>query len=354
MVRGAVRRGEALLPGLLRCGHCGRKLTVQYGGKRGSPRYVCIGANINHGTGESCISFGAFGVERAVEEQLLAVLQPLGIEAAADALSRREEAVDAACRQRELAVEQARFEAERRRRQYDAVEPENRLVAGELEHRWNEALVETARESVSHGISEAQRQALLALAHDVPAVWDHPSGSPEIKKRILRAVVKEIVVYVQGPRVRLLMHWEGGDHSELRVWKTDVAVEQIIEQLARLMPDSRIAALLNRAGKRTAKGLRWTRNHVCVFRNTHGIAVYEEGERQARNELNLQEAAAEMNVSLASVRRLIKSKALPARQACVGAPWVIRQADLNLSSVRDASAVPPLPGGDKQRVLDIQ
>ncbi len=372
MVRGAVRRGEALLPGLLRCGHCGRKLTVHYAGKRGAARYVCIGANINHGTGESCISFGALGVERAVQEQLLDVLQPVGIEAALGVLQRREEEIDAACRQRELALEQARFEAERRRRQYDAVEPENRLVAADLEHRWNEALrvvrereqeLEVARGSTTRGIDEEQRQALLALAHDVHAAWDHPSSSNELKKRILRTVLKEIVVFVQGSRVRLLMHWEGGDHSELEVrknrsgehrWKTDVGVEEIIRELARVMPDSRIAALLNRAGKRTAKGLRWTRNHVCVFRNKHDIAVYEEGERQARNELTLEEAAAELKTSLMTVRRLIKSKALPARQACVGAPWVIRQADLKLPSVRDGCASASTASDHRQGVLDVQ
>ncbi|HEY5658082.1 MAG TPA: helix-turn-helix domain-containing protein, partial [Myxococcota bacterium] len=288
------------------------------------------------------------------------------------AIARREADCDAACRQRELALEQARFEAERRRRQYDAVEPENRLVAAELERRWNEALevvrareqeLETARRSVGGNLTEEQRRALLALAHDVRAVWDHPSSSAELKKRILRTVVKEIVVSVQGPRIRLLMHWEGGDHTALEVrknrtgehrWKTDVEIGKIIEDLARLMPDSRIAALLNRADKRTAKGHRWTRNHVCVFRNKHGIAVYQEGERQARRELTLEEAAEALGVSLVRVRRLIKSKALPARQACVGAPWVIRQADLELPSVRGACVAPPPVGDHRQRMLDIR
>ena len=229
MVRGAVRRGEALLPGLLRCGHCGRKLSVQYGGKQRTPRYACVGANVNHGAGDwSCISFGALMVDRAVEGQLLGVIQPLGIEAALDVLHRREKEVDAACRQRELALEQARFEAERCRRQYDAVEPENRLVAVDLEQRWNEALVvarrreqelEMTRQSVSLDVSEEQRQALFALAHDVPSVWDHPSSSVEVKKRILRTLLKEIVVYVKDSRIRLLLHWEGGDHTEVEIQK---------------------------------------------------------------------------------------------------------------------------------------
>lgn len=373
MVRGAVRRGEALLPGLLRCGHCGRKLSVQYGGKSRTPRYVCVGANVNHGTGEwSCISFGALAVERAVEDQLLGVLQPMGIEAALDVLRRREETTGAACRQRELALEQARFEAERRRRQYDAVEPENRLVVADLEHRWNEALgvvrereqeLEITRQSVGLDVSEEQRQALLALAHDVPAVWDHPLRSAEVKKRILRTLLKEIVVYVQSSRIRLVLHWEGGDHTEVEVqknrpghhrWKTDVEVEQIIRELARVMPDSRIAGLLNRAGKRTAKGLRWHRNHVCCFRNARDISVYQEGERQARRELTLEGAAELLGVSTMTVRRLIERKILAARQACVGAPWIIRQIDLNSPSVQSGCTNPSPTGNHRQRVLDIQ
>src|SRR6202047_4827239 len=136
-VRGAVRRGELLLAGLLRCGHCGRKLYVGYGGKAG--RYYCHGALVNHGTAR-CISFGGLRADNAVGTEVLRVLKPLGVDAAVKALAAQTTEISAAQRQLELALQEAHFSAAYARRQYDAVDPANRLVAGELERRWNDAL----------------------------------------------------------------------------------------------------------------------------------------------------------------------------------------------------------------------
>lgn len=371
MVRGAVNPGAALLPGLLRCGHCGRKLTVQYSGKSGTVvRYLCRGALLNHGVGDPCLAFGGLRVDQAVTREVLEALQPLGLEAALEALHRRDQEADALRRQRQLALEQARFEAERVRRQYDAVEPENRLVAATLEHRWNEALrlVQqreqelAALQAVDRVPTEVQRRTLLALAEDLPTVWQHPASSPAIKKRLLRAVLKEIVVSLVNHRLYLVLHWHGGDHTELEIvknrpgvhrWKTDVAIEQIIRSLARLMPDARLAALLNHLGQRTAKGFAWTRNRVCTFRNDHQIEVYVEGERQARGEMTLQEAADQLGVSPITVRRLIQRHLLPATQVCFGAPWVIHQDDLAAPAVQQALQAPQ-PGNDHQTVISFQ
>jgi DNA invertase Pin-like site-specific DNA recombinase len=154
MSRGSVRRGEALLAGLLRCGHCGRKLHVAYSGANGSSgRYHCRGGQLNHGT-DWCISFGGMRIDRAVGAEVIERLQPIGVEAAIGAMEARRAQTDETRRQVELAVEQARYEAARARRQYDAVDPENRLVAGELEHRWNERLL-TVR------VLEEERDALV-------------------------------------------------------------------------------------------------------------------------------------------------------------------------------------------------
>src|SRR6202048_942250 len=136
-VRGAVRRGELLLAGLLRCGHCGRSLYVGYGGKAG--RYYCQGALVNHGTAR-CISFGGLRADNAVGTEVLRVLKPLGVDAAVKALAAQTTEISAAQRQLELALQEAHFSAAYARRQYDAVDPANRLVAGELERRWNDAL----------------------------------------------------------------------------------------------------------------------------------------------------------------------------------------------------------------------
>jgi hypothetical protein len=135
--RGAVRQGELLLAGLLRCGHCGRKLHVHYSGKIG--RYNCYGARTNHGT-ERCITISGLSIDAAICKEVLRVLKPLGIDAAVKAIETQTSETTAAQRQLELSLQQTRYEAAHARRQYDAVDPANRLVAGELERRWNEAL----------------------------------------------------------------------------------------------------------------------------------------------------------------------------------------------------------------------
>src|SRR5215471_11789605 len=145
MARGSVRRGDALLAGLLRCGHCGRRLHVSYSGTAGyCVRYLCRGAHLNHGT-ERCIAFGGLRVNAAVSTELLRVLAPLGIEAALHAIDARAADNSEVRRQAELALTQARYEAGLARRQYDAVDPDNRLVAAELERRWNDRLVQVHR-----------------------------------------------------------------------------------------------------------------------------------------------------------------------------------------------------------------
>lgn len=141
MGRGSIRRGEALLPGLFRCARCGRRLRVQYTGKGGNTqRYVCRGAFSAKAVG-NCIGFGGMRIDRAVAQEVLDRLQPLGIEAALAAMQAHNEHQNDKRQQIENGIQQAQYEAARARRQYDAVDPDNRLVAGELERRWNEKLV---------------------------------------------------------------------------------------------------------------------------------------------------------------------------------------------------------------------
>src|ERR1700730_10170970 len=134
IAKGAIRQGEVLLAGLLRCGHCGRKLQVHYSGKLG--RYTCYGARMNHGTAR-CISLGNRSADAAVSSEVLRVLAPLGMDAAVKVLDTQTSETSATERQLKLALTQAQYEVAHARRQYDAVDPANRLVAGELERRWN-------------------------------------------------------------------------------------------------------------------------------------------------------------------------------------------------------------------------
>jgi excisionase family DNA binding protein len=374
MVPGSVRNGGGLLAGLLRCGHCGRKLTVQHNGARGVARYLCNGASVNHAAESKCITFGNMRVDAAVSAEVMRAIAPLAVEAALAAVAERERVSTDRIDQLEAALEQARYEAGRAGRQYDKVEPENRIVATELERRWNERLAEvarlqeqvgTAREvQLGVGISEDERTRLMALADDLPRAWDHPGATAETRKRILRAVLEEVIVQAETDCLRLKLHWKGGDHTSLDVtrsragqhrWKTSPTTVHLIEELARLLPDASIASVLNRIGMRSAKGHTWTQLRVRNFRAERGIAIYRDGERAERGELDLREAAEKLGVSKMTVIRLIKDNVLSARQPCRGSPYVIRQEDLDRPVVRRAvatgSAVPQDP---RQETLRYQ
>lgn len=372
MARGSVRRGEALLAGLLRCGHCGRKLHVSYGGN--CLRYGCRGAAVNHGE-ERCIGFGGIRIDTAVSEAVLEVLSPMGVSAALEAIRSVEQKHAEVRRQKELAVQQAGYEAERAKRQYDRVEPENRLVAAELERRWNDALEQLrvldeelrAIPRADRLLDEAEKAELLSLGRDLRLVWEHPCSSPELKKRIIRAVIREIIVNCEGQMISLIIHWEGGDHSSLSVrrntagshrWTTDVETERIIRELARVSSDESIASLLNRLGKRTAKGNSWTQARVASVRNARGIPVHEHGEMAARGEMLAAEAAQRLGVTTEKLYKLIRKGVVKATRVCFAAPWVIRTEALEdpqvvkACRVRLADAAGPVTAGQPELSLD--
>ncbi|RWD59899.1 MAG: recombinase family protein [Mesorhizobium sp.] len=346
MVRGPVRKGEALLAGLLRCGHCGRRLLVGYNGAKGDVgRYKCDATRSNP-DGDPYISFGALRVDEAVGAEIVRLLQPLGVEAAIQAIAQREHQSGEKQRQIELALEQARYEAIRARRQYDMVDPENRLVAHELERRWNGALaavraLEEELEALVRqrpaALSAEECQRLLQMGADLEAAWHHPAATAVTRKRIIRVVLREVVAHVEGDQIHLLLHWQGGDHTRLTVrknrrgqtrWSVEPETVELIRACARLMPDKAIAGLLNRAGKRTGRSNGWSQSRVRGFRNTHGIAVYRDGEWAERGEVTLTEAARMLNLSSATVLRQIRAGIIPAQQYCKGAPWVIKRRNI--------------------------
>ena len=361
-VKGAVRRGELLLPGLLRCGHCGRKLHVSYSGKLG--RYNCYGARTNHGTAR-CISIGGLGIDAAVSTEVLRHLKPLGVDAAVKAIEGQTSETSAAQRQLELSLQQARYEAAHARRQYDAVDPANRLVAGELERRWNEALQAVnklegeiaaivARKPPPLG--ERERQLLIQLGADLELAWSHPAATAATRKRILRAALSEIVVRKEGSVIDLILHWQGGDHTALQLklrlnaagrqhWPVPEDTTSLVRELARLMPDRQIARLLNRCGKPTGYGNGWTQERVRGFRNHHDIAVYRDGEWAERGEITLDAAAEIIGVSKMTALRMIRRGDVKGRQVCKGAPWVIKVEDVAAFDVqkRSSGSVTPNP-----------
>ena len=370
-VRGAVRNGPELLTGLLRCGHCDNRIQVRDSGK--AIVYRCLGLKDRERA--NCISFGAVRVDAAVGAALMRALEPVGIEAALAALTARDGKDEAAIRLAHSALAEARYQGERAEAQFDAVEPANPNVFHNLARKWEDCLSRVraceARLQALEGsrdrqqeLTPEQRDAYLALGEDLQRVWSHESTPPQLRKRLLRAVLVEIIATIKGREIHLLLHWKGGDHSHLVVprnrtgehrWTTDAQTGALIRDLARMLPDELIAGLLNRLGKKTGKGNSWTKGRVCSFRSARGIAVYREGERQERGELILSEAAEQLAVDPVVIRRLIRSGILPARQACKGAPWIIHREALGCPEVlAGLSKRRPLTPDSKQTNLVFQ
>lgn len=373
--RGSIRQGGALLSGLCRCARCGRKLQVSYGGlKSHSQRYACRGA-FSERAEMSCISFGGMRIDRAIAREVLDRVQPLGIEAALTALTALDREQSDKRRQIENAIEQARFEAARAFRQYDAADPENRLVAADLERRWNERLV-TLRAleedlakldtAAKPGLSTGDRDRLMVLGKDLARAWDSPGVTIETRKKIVRMLIAEIIVDVTDRTITAIIHWHGGDHSRHEVkknkvgqtrWATGADVIELVQVLARQMPDASIAAVLNRSGKVTGRGNGWSRTSVCSLRHQKQIPPYREGERAERGEATLDEAAASLSLSETTVRRLIGTGILPARQVCANAPWIVLHEDLASPDVyREAErrrGRRPAPDNPLQNALDL-
>jgi DNA invertase Pin-like site-specific DNA recombinase len=258
---GPARRGQGLLCGLLRCGRCGRKLHVRYWGKSGtSARYLCR-ADYTVG-GSYCLRFGGGGVDRRFSEELLAVISPLGIEASLSAIEELDNQDDAQRKALEQKLEQAEYEARRAFEQYDEVDPRRRLVADELERRWNEKLqqVEAVKTLLTeldrqvHRLSDDEKADLAALGRHFRDVWFSPSCPPDLKKRIVRTVVEEIVVDEKpAGRLSFIVHWKGGTHTSFEMDRPQGAAAETtamedIELITRMAPrhgDSVTAGVLN-------------------------------------------------------------------------------------------------------------
>ena len=301
----------------------------------------------------SCITFAGTRVDQEVAGEILEALRPVGIQAAFDAFDRSQSQTDEKRRSLELALQKARYEASRIERQYQATEPENRLVAAELEKRWNNALTHIAEmESrfkeaplAAPQISPDQREQLLTLGDDLEQLWDHPNSPVTLKKRILRTVLQEIVVDSTDdpPTVHLKLHWIGGSHTELTVRKNKTGyhnhinseeVTELIRELALVCEDGAIVSILNRLGYRTGNNNTWTEKRVQHVRHTKGFPACPPPEQ--RRWITMQQAAVALSVSDAVIRRLVMQKTLPAKQIVKFAPWMIERTHLDLPAVHRA------------------
>jgi DNA invertase Pin-like site-specific DNA recombinase len=348
----AGRGGRSLLAGLLRCRRCGRMLHVAYSGTRSEvPRYHCRGAHINHGAAW-CISFGGLRPDQAIAAEILKAVEGNAVEAAVEAATRIAEQRRQQRQALALELEQAQYEARLAARRYEAVDPDNRLVAAELEARWNTALCRVGevegrlRQTETTGQETARipdKESLVSLAQNLPAVWNAEATDMRLKQRITRILIQEIVADVDesAGEIVLMIHWAGGRHSELRVKKnltghhsrcTNMEAIEIIRQMAGRFPDEQIAATLNRLGLKTGSGNNWVELRVRTARSYHKFPSYDPTLRQ--NILTLEEASESLGVSHKIVRRLIDSKVITATQVVPWAPWEIAAESIQSEQVR--------------------
>jgi len=335
---GAVKRGAALLSGLMRCGCCGRIMYMRYRGLRHQfAYYECPGAAQEGKRG--CLSIGARNVDGAVSHALLSALQPAALQAAFDAFEQGNQQDSRKLKALELAAQQARYETQRARRQYDAVEPENRLVCAELEKRWEQAL--EAERQAEQALDEAQKKSatlsqedrlrLAALAEDLPYVWSHEATSIQLKKRLVRCALTSITaeVVADPPRIKLLLHWAGGVHTSVYVKRnrtgehsrcTDREVVDLVRELATTSEDRLIAQVLSKLGYTTGVGNPFNIDRVQSLRHYHKIPCFDEAKRDW---LTLEEAAEQLGVSQCTVRKLLQRGLLKGRQIVKHAPWMI-------------------------------
>lgn len=351
---GPARAGQGILSGLLRCGRCGRKLYVRYWGKSGTAaRYLCNGDFGSGGT--YCLGFGGSTVDRRFSKELLALITPFGVEASLHAARRIAGQRDGRYAVLGRQLEELDYEQRRAFEQYNEVDPRNRLVASELERRWNAKLEQVTRlkadmetlSQESHAISEGEHEDLVAMGQRFAEVWESEAATPALKKRIIRTVIEEIIVDLddETQMLTLTIHWKGGCHTQFRMpkpasgsgQKTALEDVEIIRKMGERYGDDEIARVLNKLGRTTGKGNRWNEHRVRSVRTRYEIAGHRRKPANP-NLLTLGEAAAYCEVSQTTIKRLVEAGILVKEQIVSWAPWEIQRQDLDSDPVQTVLA----------------
>lgn len=345
---GAPRKGQALLQGVLRCGRCGALMQLRYSGPKGEfPVYECNYASNRYGA-PRCQEVRALGLDAEIERLFLGAMQPDQISLALAALEALEEEYAALKRQREMHLERLRYEAERARRQYDAVEPENRLVARGLERRWEERLRALEKAEQEHenwalkerlALTPADQQAILALGADLGKVWHAPTTFAADRKQILRLVIREVIVDQKRARgkVWFQINWQTGAISEHEYTRRarsydDHAhfdqIQQCIRELhAEQKLDDEIAATLNAEGFRTTKRGPFNNNVIWLLRERMGLpAVKPNGPHPSRwddGTYSVEGAAKAVGVLPGTIFKWLRTGRIQGKQLRKGTPWKV-------------------------------
>lgn len=345
---GTVREGSALLQSLASCGHCGRRLHVHYRGRNSAPGYHCAGKDLVNGRGVYCLNVGGMVIEQAVADAFLEAVTPAAVEATMLSVQQLQLNHDAALSQWRLEVERARYEAERAERQYRSVEPENRLVARGLETAWENRLREVAAAETElrrreqqrpHPVGPEQLKRIQMLGSDIRQVWTAPTITDRDRKELLRTLLEEVVLNLKRAegRAHVTLRWRGGAFTALDVPvprfkpmgpRTDEDTISLLRRLATLYPDEVIAGILNRQGRKTATGERFTANQVGSLRRYRNIPRFQPPAEPPTGELvSIRKAAQILGMNTSSVHRWLADGFIAGEQVTPGAPWQIRITD---------------------------
>jgi hypothetical protein len=326
----------------------------KYSGRDGkSVRYICRGTAATTGQTDKCFSTNARKLEQAVVQEVLKIVQPAAIDAAMTAEQKLVSESSARQKSLELALEKARYEGERRQRQFDAVDPENRLVLRTLLAQYEQALatVEHRQQELAHEkaqrrpFDESPRQELYALANDLPRLWNLPSTDERSKTRMVRTLIESIIAKADGDENCFTIRWAGGVHSEIRLkknqrgengLKTNRDVIELVKELAAITDDTDIARILNRCGLKTGRGFSWNQLRVKEIRKAYELPAFSKTKPETADCIHLRQAAQQLEVSPDAVRRLIKLGIVKAKQIVRHAPWLIARAELKKPEVVDA------------------
>jgi len=347
---GAPRKGNGLLQGIVSCGRCGRRMYLRYSGPQGDyPVYVCVADQLSEGR-PKCQEVRGLAIDAELEQLILQALTPDRIALAIAALGELEAEAHGMERQWSLKRERARYDAERARRQYDAVEPENRLVARSLERAWEERLrraeqveqeYHSWRREQAISIAEGDRQEILALGEDLPRLWHATTTTSADRKQIVRLVVKEVTLDQKRRRgyVWIKIIWQTGSTSEHWFQRTvngyvqhadqDKLRQRIVELNDLQKMDGEIAAILNSEQFRTAHGPPFSGQMVHLLRKRWRIPTVRINGKEANppqwpdGSYSVQGAAALLGITPQTIFDWLQKGWLTGKQLARGMPWQI-------------------------------
>jgi excisionase family DNA binding protein len=340
---GAAREGTALLQGLAYCGRCGRRMAVAYcGDGRRFGQFVCRSQWKERGTEFFCQVLGGRQIEETVVRLFLQAIEPAGVEVALRALDGLQQEHERVAKHWSQQIEHAEYEAGQARGRYEAVDAANRLVAAELERRWNDAMATAAnvrREAeermrqCARQLSDVERERVCKMAQDVQRIWTAISTTPRDKKRLLRAAIERVVLTSTESGVKIAVEWKGGEITEQECVRrrrgeptlvTDAELVELVRRLAsEKLDDTQIARVLCRRGMRTATGLTFTKRRVQSIRSCYDIPCGATRSSPEEPLYTAEEAARELGVSSQTIHAWVRAGLIRGQQPMPGAPWRI-------------------------------